>query len=228
MDKQSTSKLAYNLKIIPVDRNTGLPNGIPFVAMFNPNELALQESIEWSSDNMPGKENSDFKYLKTSARKFSIQLMIDGTGVNTDGVKIPVPAQVILFRTITNRINGKDHHPNLLMLQYGPVIIDCVLKSYTITYTAFDMYGIPIRAKIDASFVERVPSGLGNILSNLSSPDLTHRIQVKEYDMLPLLTFNIYKNQHYYLQVARVNKLKNFRNLKAGTTLEFPPISSKT
>ncbi len=228
MDTQSAAKLAYNLKIIPVDRNTGLPNGIPFVAMFNPDKLALQEEIQWSPDCVSGQENSDFKYLKTSARTFSIDLMIDGTGVNTDGVKIPVPAQVLLFRTITNRINGKEHHPNLLMLQYGPIIIDCVLKNYTVTYTAFDMFGIPIRAKIQATFAERVPSGLGSILSNLSSPDLTHRVQVREFDLLPLLTFNIYKNQDYYLQVARANKLKNFRKLQAGTTLEFPPISSKT
>jgi hypothetical protein len=91
----------------------------------------------------------------------------------------------------------------------------------------FDMFGLPIRAKISASFTERTPSGLGALLSMLSSPDLTHKIEVKEGDILPLLTYKTYNNQNYYLQVARVNKLKNFRKLKAGTTLVFPPISDK-
>jgi nucleoid-associated protein YgaU len=64
-------------------------------------------------------------------------------------------------------------------------------------------------------------------MSMLSSPDLTHSVQVKDGDLLPLLTSQIYKDQNYYLQVAKVNKLKNFRKLKAGTTLVFPPISNK-
>jgi hypothetical protein len=89
----------------------------------------------------------------------------------------------------------------------------------------FDMFGLPIRAKISATFTERTPKGLYNILSMLSSPDLTHYVQVKEWDLLPFLTYNVYKNQNYYLQVAKVNKLKNFRKLTAGSTLTFPPIS---
>ena len=91
----------------------------------------------------------------------------------------------------------------------------------------FDKFGLPIRAKISASFTERTPSGLGSLLSMLSSPDLTHKIVVKDGDILPLLTYQIYNNQTYYLQVARANKLKNFRKLQAGTTLTFPPISDK-
>ena len=89
----------------------------------------------------------------------------------------------------------------------------------------FDMFGLPIRAKISAKFTERIVDGLSDVLGMLSSPDLTHRVQVKEGDILPLLTYKTYNNQNYYLQVARVNKLKNFRKLKAGSTLIFPPLS---
>jgi nucleoid-associated protein YgaU len=91
----------------------------------------------------------------------------------------------------------------------------------------FDMTGLPIRAKINASFTERTPAGLGGLLSMLSSPDLTHKVVVKEGDILPTLTYQTYNNQTYYLQVAKVNKLKNFRKLQAGTTLVFPPVSDK-
>jgi len=91
----------------------------------------------------------------------------------------------------------------------------------------FDIFGLPIRAKISASFTERTPSGLGAILSMLSSPDLTHTRTVAEGDILPLMTYKIYKDQNYYLQVAKVNKLKNFRKLKAGSTIIFPPIADE-
>jgi nucleoid-associated protein YgaU len=52
-------------------------------------------------------------------------------------------------------------------------------------------------------------------------------VTINEGDLLPLLTHNIYKKQDYYLQVAKINKLKNFRKLKAGSTLIFPPIAKK-
>lgn len=224
MDAQSGLKLPFNLKILPVDDN-GIPNGIPFIAMFNPDTIAITESLEWADPKAPGKQGSDDTYVRTHGRTFSIDIMLDGTGVNTNGVKIPVTAQVLLFRLATTKISGPEHSPNKLLLQYGLLILNCKMQSSTVTYTMFDMFGLPIRAKISASFKEYTTPGLMAALAMLSSPDLTHSITVNEWDLLPLLTHKIYKKQEYYLQVARVNKLKNFRKLQAGSTLIFPPIT---
>jgi len=87
------------------------------------------------------------------------------------------------------------------------------------------MFGLPIRAKITAKFTERIIAGLSDVLGMLSSPDLTHRVVVKDGDLLPLLTYQTYNDQTYYLQVARANRLKNFRRLEPGSTLVFPPIA---
>ena len=226
MDAQSAKKLPFNLKIVPVN-DTGFPIGIPFLAMFNPDNLAIKEEIDWTGNCTPGTEGSDAHYNKTKPRTFSLELMIDGTGVNTNGVKIPVTVQVALFRAATTGVNGLLHSPAFLLVQYGLFICTCVLNNSTVTYTMFDEYGLPIRAKISASFTERTRSTLSNILGMLSSPDLTHRRTVQEWDLLPLLTYNIYNNQQYYLQVARANRLKNFRKLKAGTEIVFPPLADK-
>jgi len=224
MDTQSAAMLPFNLKILQTDEN-GIPKlAVPFLAMFNPENIAINENIIYDSNAPTGQAGVDPHFLRTDARTFTIELTLDGTGVNTNGVKIPVTAQVLLFRLATTSIDGGIHRPNYLLLQYGLFICNCVLTSSTVTYTMFDMFGLPIRAKISASFTERTTS-LGNILNMLSSPDLTHSVQVKEGDLLPLLTNQVYKDQSYYLQVAKVNKLKNFRKLQAGSTLVFPPIS---
>ena len=227
MDAISGAKLAFNLKILQADEN-GVPVlGVPFLAMFNPESIAISEDINWSYHEPPGSEGFSVQYVRTNGRTFSIDIMLDGTGVNTNGVKIPVPAQVLLFRLATTKVVGTVHRPNHLLLQYGLIIVHCVLLNSTVTYTMFDMFGLPIRAKINASFAEVTSGSLMAKLAMLSSPDLTHSIQLKEGDILPLLTYKTYKNQDYYLQVARINKLKNFRKLKAGTTLVFPPIAKK-
>lgn len=230
MDQQSLTKLIFNLKIIPTNE-AGVPFAaapfVPFVAMFNPESFAVQEEIEWTDRCPPGKEGSDPQYKRTKARQFTLEFTLDGTGANTNGVKIPVTLQVALFRTVTTTMDGIIHRSPYLMVQYGTFIVYCVLRSSTVTYTMFDMYGLPIRAKISATFIERTPNILGSILGLLSSPDLTHSVTVKEGDLLPVLTHRIYNNQHYYLQVAKVNRLKNFRKLKAGATLVFPPLAAE-
>lgn len=226
MDTQSLAKLPFNLKIIPTTLE-GIPFGVPFIAMFNPENFAVHEDLHWSSACAPGKEGTEPKYVKTAPRTFTIEFTLDGTGVNTNGVKIPVPVQIALFRGVTTNIKGKIHRPHYLMVQYGTFINVCIMNSSNVTYTMFDMFGFPIRAKVSATFTERSPQGLSDVLGMLSSPDLTHRKIVKEGDLLPLLTREVYNNQHYYIQVARVNRLRNFRKLQAGTELFFPPLSKK-
>lgn len=226
MDTQSAAKLPFNLKIIPVNKD-GIPMGVPFLAMFNPENITINEQLEWDERNPSGNEGSDPVYSRTQPRTFTLEFTIDGTGVNTNGVKIPVTAQVLLFRSATTHIAGVIHRPPYLLVQYGTFISTCVINSSDVTYTMFDMFGLPIRAKISATFTERTVAKLSNILNMLSSPDLTHKITVKEGDLLPYLTYQVYNNQDYYLQVARVNRLKNFRKLQAGTTLVFPPIAAK-
>lgn len=227
MDTQSAAMLPFNLKIIQTD-DKGIPKlGVPFLAMFNPENIAISEVVDWDKKQYPSQSGCETRFQKINPRTFTLDLTLDGTGVNTNGVKIPVTAQIVLFRLATTSVSGADHRPNYLLIQYGLFICNCVLTSSTVTYTMFDMFGLPIRAKISATFTERTSTTLSNILGMLSSPDLTHYIQVKEGDLLPLLTNQVYKNQNYYLQVAKANKLKNFRKLQAGTTLTFPPIAKK-
>lgn len=230
MDKQSAIKLPFNLKIIPTNKD-GVPFAaapfIPFIAMFNPESFAVKDEIEWTPQCPPNKSGGDPKYVRVKPRKFTLEFTLDGTGVNTNGVKIPVTAQVALFRTVTSNVRGNIHRPPYLMVQYGTFVNTCVINSSTVTYTMFDMFGLPIRAKISATFTERTVGALNDILGMFSSPDLTHEITVKQWDLLPLLTYQTYNNQNYYLQVARVNKLKNFRRLDAGTKLILPPIAEK-
>ena len=42
---------------------------------------------------------------------------------------------------------------------------------------------------------------------------------------MPQLCFAIYGDPRYYLQVADVNGLGNFRDLEAGVNLVFPPLA---
>lgn len=61
--------------------------------------------------------------------------------------------------------------------------------------------------------------------ANGNSPDMSHLVTMRAGDTLPLLCKRIYSDPAYYMEVARVNRLVNFRNLLPGSVLRFPPLS---
>jgi Contractile injection system tube protein len=220
--------LLTNLKILGLKDVNGLSFDIPllFECMFNPESYKVEHHVVYCPQQANGNLPK-LNFSKVPSMKFSIDFIIDGTGVSSDleiPFPIPVPIQVLLFNKVTMDVNGDTHRPNHLIVQWGTFIRTCVLESSSITYTLFDSNGIPLRAKVTATFAEEA-SELNQIASMFSSPDLTHSKLVQESDILPLMVFREYKTQDYYLQVARANRLKNFRRLKAGTTLNLPPIT---
>ena len=221
--------LLTNLKILGLKDPMGVSFDIPllFVCMFNPDTFTIEHSVRYNNDQANGQSATDGTFICIPPKQFSLEFVIDATGVSSDLdiPAIPIPLQVLLFNKTTLDIDGDIHRPNYLIVQFGTFICECYLVSSRITYTLFDESGIPLRAKINATFKERVSSVINAALGMLSSPDLTHTKLVNEGDLLPLMVFREYRTQDYYLQVARINKLKNFRQLEPGTTINFPPIS---
>ncbi|NEO87359.1 MAG: LysM peptidoglycan-binding domain-containing protein [Spirulina sp. SIO3F2] len=92
------------------------------------------------------------------------------------------------------------------------------------TLTEVKRQGQPTRAELDTSFVGDIEDAERLKQENKSSPDLTHTRTVVPGDTLPLMAQRIYKDPTYYLKLAQANKINNFRKLKAGRTVNFPPI----
>ena len=59
-------------------------------------------------------------------------------------------------------------------------------------------------------------------LGKLNSPDMSHLIEIKEGDNLPLMCEDIYGDSSFYLQVAAANDIVDFRNLVPGQQILFP------
>ena len=93
-----------------------------------------------------------------------------------------------------------------------------------VEFKLFNPDGTPIRAVAKAKFQEFVEDDLRVAKENNQSPDLTHLRTVKAGDTLPLMSFRIYGDSKYYLEVAKANNIHNFRSLITGQQLFFPPI----
>lgn len=222
-----------------------------YVALVNPETYAIQYQIVLKNKNVPGTSGSNPNYVYTPVPNLQFDFLFDATGVipkpSTLGALSDIPVvgaiasavsgiispteeydvmnEINKFKNVLFTYQGVQHSPNKIQILWGKLIFDGNLTSLNLNFKLFKPDGTPLRAVATANFSGSITDKLRVAKENKSSPDLTHIRQVMEGDTLPLMTYNIYGDSSYYLEVARVNNLFNFRNLKAGDKIIFPPIN---
>lgn len=211
-----------------------------YEAFINPNNLSFGASISYgNSESASGSGGSggasgqpvgeaypQLVYKGTNPETLSFKLMLDGTGVVTDesGEEDFVSKEIDKLRKITYYYDGDAHEPGNLLVAWGDFAFMCRLKSLNVNYKAFDNHGKAIRCEVNLQFAGSTRPEEARRMMNQNSPDLSHVRVVKAGDTLPLMCQRIYGSSKYYLQVARINGLENFRDLRPGSEILFPPI----
>ena len=112
------------------------------------------------------------------------------------------------------------------MLVWGTTVnFRCRLTKLDIEYSLFAPNGTPLRAKLSVGFEQYLSPKRVAQEGDPSSPDLTHVRTVVAGDSLPLMCHRIYGDGKYYIEVAKVNDLTDFRQLQPGSRITFPPLA---
>lgn len=201
----------------------------------NPEQFSQSFKVEYNREQAQGSQRNDPEFKFTRPEELKLDFIFDGTGVVPDDRKPgefhkDVVAQVQMFLNLVYTMNSETHKPNYLRLLWGDFSFgerngfDCLLTDLQINYTLFDPQGKPLRAKLSTTFTSYVEQERRVREEGKQSPDVTHRRKVTAGDTLPLMTHRIYGDPSYYLQIAKVNGLANFRRLATNTDLRFPPL----
>lgn len=225
--------------------------GDSYMALVNPEKYAIQYQVNLNARKVPGNAGSDPSYIDTSPPTLQFDFLFDATGVipkpSTLGVIGDIPVvgaiasavsniaspqeqydvmkEITKFNSVVFTYKGTQHSPRKVQILWGKLVFDGNLTSLNFDFKLFTSDGTPLRAVATAAFIGTITDKLRVAAQGDQSPDLTHVRQVQNGDTLPLMTYQIYGDASYYLEVARVNNLTNFRNLKAGDRIKFPPIS---
>lgn len=197
-----------------------------FKMMFNPAGYAQKYEVNYADNQAQGNTASAQAYSRTKPLDYTFEFVIDGTGTAADVKDVKTEIDTFLDNCI--HANGEIHRPHYLKLLWGSLEARVVLKSADITYNLFDNNGHPLRAKISAQFTENIPDDRRVRQDRQSSPDRTHYRLVDGSTKLPIMAFKEYRDQRFYLSIARANKLNNFRRLSVNTTVTMPPINNNT
>ena len=193
-----------------------------FTVMFNPDGYTQKYEVEYHDRQGQGDSASPQVFGNIKPQEYTFEYVFDGTG--TAAEKVDVYDTVQRFLEVTGKHDGEIHRPRYLKLNWGTLLSKCVLKNAEISYTLFQPDGRPLRAKVKATFAENAEDTLRVAEERNSSPDLTHIRTVGRGDHLSLMCAKIYGDPGYYLQIAAVNRLPNFRRLEVGQELLFPPV----
>ncbi|MEN8132590.1 MAG: peptidoglycan-binding protein [Pseudomonadota bacterium] len=224
----SKKKLKLSPCTLDDSGNVTVNDGGSFEVMLNPSSYSHAYSIGYNKKEALGQLGSDTKFSGIRPEKVNFDIVIDGTGVvnpPSGGNDSPdVKTQVEQLTKIVYQYDGSNHEPNHVRLLWGSLIFFGRLDSMSVDYTLFKPTGEPLRAKIKLAFSGFMSKEEEALRANRSSPDLSHLIEVKAGDTLPMLCYRVYKDCSYYLEVARINNITNFRAIKPGSTLHFPPL----
>jgi hypothetical protein len=214
-----------------------------YAVQVNPSSYTLSYLLNYSYQRGQGFSAGEAVYTDSPPIDLEFEFLFDGTGV------IPKPAplgdiplvgaiasalspdapfvvmdEIKKFNTLVYDYSSDIHRPRALLLVWGSLTFPCVLTSLDYRFTLFAEDGTPLRAVANCVFTESIPGSERVRRDDATSPDLTHLRDVRDGDTLPLLAYDVYANALLYLEVARVNKLINFRRLRPASRLSFPPL----
>jgi len=205
-----------------------------FTVPVNPESFTKTFKVELDARTPHGSSGVDPNFKSTGPQELKVEFLFDGTGTiegykgdtTDDGESISVHDQLDNFLRCVYNYDGEIHKPHYLIVFWGSEIkFPCVLSNLEVNHTLFDPTGFPIRIKINAGFMGYYTDKSRAAIARMASPDLTHYQKVKQGDRLDLLTYKIYNDPKYFLEVGYVNGLSSIRNVRSGTNLNFPPLT---
>lgn len=204
-----------------------------FLVPVNPESFTKNLKVDLDQRRGHGNDGTDLRFKSTVPEELRLDFILDGTqtiegygGEDASLKTMPVHDQLNKFLNSVYKYEGEIHRPKFLLLIWGSEIrFRCVLSNLDINHTLFNTKGEPLRAKLSATFLNYKAREERLAEERKSSPDLTHYRKVKEGDRLDLITYKIYSDAKYFLQVGQANNLTSVRNIIPGLDLYFPPLN---
>lgn len=227
----TTGKLEKMLILAFADSKKAEDGGVKeaddsFEALINPETYTLEYKLKFSEGGQgQGTSGKQLKYEYTAPEEITFEFLFDNTGIIDGTPRDSIAGDIKRFRQVLLEYKGDTHEPRHFKLVWGEnSIFKGRVTEVALTYKLFKPDGTPLRAVAKVKFKSSIEEQKRAAKENKKSPDLTHVRKVKAGDTLPLLCHRIYGDPRYYLQVAAINRLGNFRALVLGNDLIFPPL----
>ncbi|MBN1604168.1 MAG: hypothetical protein JW915_21335 [Chitinispirillaceae bacterium] len=209
------------LKIFKCD-NYGNPDEANFVELqISPSEINIDFKNIYADNKTLGAIGSDQKFVRSDPTTLTLKTLFDSTGAISS---LDIKEKIEDLKRICYSYNGSEHQPNKNIIIWGDILFKCCLTKFIIVNKLFTPEGELLRVEVELSFAQYMDKNEEARIKNQQSPDITHYKEIHAGDNLPSLCKKVYNSQTLYSIVANINNLTDFRNVKQGTKLIFPPL----
>ena len=226
--KSTAKKEPLKISTCSIDSsgNIKVDEGNSFQFMLNPSEYDHSYEIGYNKKEAIGQSGSDAKFSGVKPEKLRFKALIDASGAvgHADASPDDVKVQIKALKDVVYKYDGDKHEPSYLQVLWGSQIFYGRLEDMSVENKLFKPSGEPVRAEIELKFTGFMSKEEEALRANRSSPDMSHLIEIKAGDTLPLLCYRVYRDSSYYLEVAKINNMTDFRDIKPGSKLHFPPL----
>jgi hypothetical protein len=211
-------------QILNLDKQ-GTP-GIP--VMFNPKELSLAKTNQWSMNAVKGSNVPQLDFGGGKPATLTLELFFDTyKGTTSENVlKTYTEAlwDLMLVDDSLKDPKSKKSRPPKVRFIWGKLFtFDAVITSITQKVTMFLADGTPVRATLQVSFQQIKDAALYPSQNPTSGGIGGERMwEVREGDTLSGIAYAEYGDPGKWRPIADFNKLSNVRRLKPGQFLAIP------
>ncbi len=195
-----------------------------YTVRVNPEHYSRSYKVLYSQKGGMGDANAVVRFNQVPPGRMSFQVLFDSTGA-IEGSPTSLDDEIQGFLDTIYRFQGGIHQPYYLKVRWGNLTFPARVTDVSMEYTLFSATGEPLRARATLQLVNSVDLDTLRKLENTNSPDVTHRFEVRAGEKLPGLSQRVYGTPHRYPDLARANRLVNFRALRPGSTVICPPLA---
>ncbi|WP_235299100.1 CIS tube protein [Portibacter marinus] len=195
-----------------------------FKAKVNPSNIKTKRSILFNTNNRANSGYDVKQYQGHGEIEMEIKLILTKFDAYSGRESTSVSEQIDNLLKATYDYDGSSHKSPYVTVLWGEFKFLGHLKDMSINYNTFNTDGTATNAEVDLVFVNFVPAIAQAHQQNRNSPDMTHMKLMKEGDKIPIICDDIYDDPTYYVQVAEANNLTNFRQVRPGQQIIFPPL----
>lgn len=187
-----------------------------FTVHFNPEEYSLSRDNNFAQAAIPGRSAPLLQFTHGNMRTLEMELLFDTYEKLRD-----VREQTGRLLRLLD-INPQTHAPPVLLFVWGSLRFQCVLARANQRFLMFLSSGVPVRARVQATFNEFANSSLEAKEIKRETADFTKVHVVTESETLSGIAGRVYANPKLWRPLAIRNGIDDPRALTPGRRLAVP------
>ena len=196
--------------------------GTQLTVLYNPEEYTVNKDNNFAVQNVPGLGSPIVQFVNGNQRTLEVELFFDTYDTPT------LPKQDVREQTGPvvglMAIDGDLHAPPILRVKMASLNLRCVLSRVSERFIMFMPDGVPVRARLNCTFIEYADPEQEAKGANLQTADFSKVHVVARGETLSAIAAALYQDPPRWRPIALANRIANPRALSPGQALRIPAL----